>query len=265
MRIVRFSRGTQVSYGEWEGDRVFPLDGDPFAGASRTGESWGIGEVELLAPVAPPHVLVTMGGYLPEGVDRVPADEEPWLIPKLTPQISGADAVVAVPGDVKSLWVEVELAIVIGRTVRSASLEEAREAIFGFTCMNDVTAADFQFEDVATRRPSKVFDMFRSKSVDSFAALGPCIRTDITEEDVAAGLRLTTHVNGELVGEGNTRTQKFSVSRWVSFASAYMTLQPGDVISLGTPCPCDVAPGDVAELEVEGIGSLRCRIVAREP
>ena len=78
--------------------------------------------------------------------------------------------------------------------------------------MNDVTAADFQFEDVATRSPSKVFDIYRSKSVDSFAALGPCIRTDITEEDVAAGLRLTTHVNGELVGEGNTRTQKFPVT-----------------------------------------------------
>lgn len=263
MRIVRFSRGAQVSYGEWEGERVLPLDGDPFSGASRSGESFEIDEVELLPPVAPPHVLVTMGGYLPDGVDSV--DEEPWLIPKLTPQIGGADAVVAVPADIQHLWVEVELAIVIGRTVRSASPEEAREAIFGFTCMNDVTAADFQFEDVAARRPSKVFDMFRSKSVDSFAALGPCIRTDLTEDDVAAGLRLTAHVNGELAGEGNTRRQKFPVSRWVSFASAYTTLQPGDVISLGTPCPCEGAPGDVAELTVEGIGSLRCRIVAREP
>jgi 2-keto-4-pentenoate hydratase/2-oxohepta-3-ene-1,7-dioic acid hydratase in catechol pathway len=204
-----------------------------------------------------------MGGYLPDGVDRV--DEEPWLFPKLTPEIGGADAVVAMPAEIESLWVEVELAIVIGRRVRSASLEEAREAICGFTCMNDVTAADFQFEDIATMRRSPVLDIFRSKSVDTFAALGPCIRTDITEEDVAAGLRLTTHVNGELVGEGNTRRHKFSVSRWVSFVSAYTTLQPGDVISLGTPCPCDVSPGDIAELGVEGIGSLRCRIVTREP
>jgi 2-keto-4-pentenoate hydratase/2-oxohepta-3-ene-1,7-dioic acid hydratase in catechol pathway len=263
VRVVRFACGTDVSYGEWAGELVFVLDGDPFAGARRTGASFGIGEVELLAPVAPPHVLVTMGGYLPDGVDRV--DEEPWLIPKLTRQIGGADAVVTVPGDIQHLWAEVELAIVIGRTVRSASLEEAREAIFGFTCMNDVTAADFQFEDVVTRRPSKVFDMFRSKSVDSFAALGPCIRTDLTEDDVAAGLELTTHVNSELVGEGNTSRHKFSASRWVSFASAYATLQPGDVISCGTPCPCEVSAGDVVELAVEGIGSLRCSIVGREP
>ena len=264
MRLVRFSRGTQVSYGEWEGDRVFPFDGDPFAGASRTGESWGIGEVELLAPVAPPHVLVTMGGYLPEGVDRVPADEEPWLIPKLTPQISGADAVVAVPGDVKSLWVEVELAIVIGRTVRSASLEEAREAIFGFTCMNDVTAR----LPVRGRRDAASLQGVRHVPVEVGGQLRrprPVHPNRHHGGGRCPGLRLTTHVNGELVGEGNTRAQKFAVSRWVSFASAYMTLQPGDVISLGTPCPCDVAPGDVAELEVEGIGSLRCRTVAREP
>jgi 2-keto-4-pentenoate hydratase/2-oxohepta-3-ene-1,7-dioic acid hydratase in catechol pathway len=263
MRIVRVAHAGEVSYGEWEGEGVFGLDGDPFSGASRSGSSFGIDEVELLAPVTPPHVLVTMGGYLPDGVDRV--DEEPWLFPKLTPDIAGADGVVAVPAEIQHLWTEVELAIVIGRTVRSASLDEAREAIFGFTCMNDVTAADFQFEDVVARTPAKVFDIFRSKSVDTFAALGPCIRTDITEEDVAAGLRLTTYVNGELVGEGNTSRHKFSASRWVSFVSAYTTLQPGDVISLGTPCPCEVSAGDVAELEVEGIGSLRCRIVAREP
>jgi 2-keto-4-pentenoate hydratase/2-oxohepta-3-ene-1,7-dioic acid hydratase in catechol pathway len=265
VRVVRFSRGSEVSFGEWGGDRVFVLDGDPFAGARRAGVSFGIDEVELLAPVEPPHLLATMGGYLPDGVDRVPPDEEPWLLPKLTPAISGADGAVILPPDVQSLWVEVELAIVIGRTVRGASTEEAREAIFGFTCVNDVTAADFLYDDVEARRPSPVFDIFRSKSVDTFVALGPCIRTDITEEDVAAGLRLTTHVNGRLAGEGNTRTQKFPVSRWVSFASAYTTLQPGDVISLGTPCPCEVSAGDVAELAVEGIGRLRSRILPAEP
>lgn len=93
--------------------------------------------------------------------------------------------------------------------------------------------------------------------------MGPWISTDLTEEDVIAGLKITGYVNGELAGEGNTGRQKFTPAQWVRFASSVTTLRPGDAIALGTPAPCDAVVGDTFEIAVERIGRLPGRIVPK--
>jgi 2-keto-4-pentenoate hydratase/2-oxohepta-3-ene-1,7-dioic acid hydratase in catechol pathway len=191
-----------------------------------------------------------MGGFIKDGV-RPPADAVPWLVPKASAWTQGDNAEIAVPRFIEKVWAEVEIAVVIGRAIHSASIEDARAAILGYTCFNDASAPQF----LAAR------DWWRMKSIDTFASLGPWIRTDLSELEISNGLRLSVRVNGELKGEGNTKDFRFAPSEVVRFASDYTTLYPGDVISLGCPKTVEVGPGDEVELAVESVGVLRNRIV----
>jgi len=248
------------TYGEVEGDRFQPLTGG-LTDHRAEGDPVALGDVELLAPTAPRSMLMTMGGFMPADGSPLPPNATPWLVPKLTTSVGGDNAVVVVPTYVTTIWIEIELAIVIGKTIHNATPDEARDAILGYTIFNDVSAPQYLF-DVATMTPQPQFDIWRAKSLDTFAVMGPWIRTDLTEADVAAGLELTTTINGEVAGGGNTKNHKFPMSTWVSFASHHVTLGPGDVISLGTPAPCVAAPGDSVTLEVEGVGVLHNSLVS---
>ena len=259
--LARARIGGRNEMGEVNGDSFQPLAGDDLTALTPVGSALPLADVELLAPTEPRSLVVTMGGFLPAD-GTLPPDATPWLVPKLTTSIGGQNAVIEVPPFVSTVWIEIELAIVIGKTVYNASPDEAREAILGYTIFNDASAPQYLFGDLATMSPAAQFDIWRAKSIDTFAAMGPWIRTDITEDDVAAGMRLTTKINGSLAGEGNTRNHKFPMSTWVSFASRHVTLYPGDVISLGTPCPCVAAPGDSVELEIEGLGVLHNSLVS---
>jgi 2-keto-4-pentenoate hydratase/2-oxohepta-3-ene-1,7-dioic acid hydratase in catechol pathway len=238
------------------------LAGDVFATPSRHGEPVALADVALKSPTAPRTVLVTMGGFLPADGTPLAPDAVPWLVPKVTPRVSGDGGQVVVPSFVSTLWIEVELAIVIGKLARNVTPDEARAAIFGYTCFNDVSAPQFILADVAQRTPSVELDIWRAKSIETFASMGPWIRTDLSEERIQEGLALRTKVNGVTRAQGNTRDHKFLPATWVAFASRYTTLYPGDVISLGTPEPCEASPGDVVELEIEGIGALHNYVVA---
>jgi 2-keto-4-pentenoate hydratase/2-oxohepta-3-ene-1,7-dioic acid hydratase in catechol pathway len=252
--------GTET-YGEVAGEQFTPHAGE-IGSLDGAGDPVPLADVKLLAPTEPRALLVTMGGFLPPDVTSMPPEARPWLVPKMPTSISGEGGVVVVPPFVSVVWVEVEVAIVIGKTVHNAGLDEAREAIFGYTVFHDASAPQFLFADVATYAPATEFDIWRAKSMDTFASMGPWIRTDLTEKDIADGLQLTARINGEVRSEGNTRNQKFAMSTWVSHASQHATLQPGDVISLGTPAPAAAQPGDELELEVEGIGVLHNTLVA---
>jgi 2-keto-4-pentenoate hydratase/2-oxohepta-3-ene-1,7-dioic acid hydratase in catechol pathway len=264
MRIGRADLGGRVQYGEIEGDTFHALSGDPFAGVSRSGASAPLGELRLLSPVEPRRVLITMAGFKPADCTPLPPGSVPWLLPKLAAPISGDHGVITVPSSLEGsiIWAEVELALVIGRTVRSASAAEARDAIFGYTCFNDVSAPQFLFDDPRAPKLRAAPDSYRAKSVDTFASVGPWIETSITPEDVAAGLDLIARVNGEVVVHGSTRNHKFPMTDWVVAASELTTLEPGDLIALGTPKPAEVVPGDAIELEIERIGVLRNTVVA---
>ncbi len=155
---------------------------------------------------------------------------------------------------------EVELGVVIGRRTRHVPAETALEAVFGYTVGNDVSARDLQFADR---------QWVRAKSLDTFCPLGPVVvtRDEVPDPQVLA---LRTRINGELVQDSSTAEMIFGVAELIAFCSRSFTLEPGDVILTGTPWGCgefmtpprSLRPGDVMECEVEGIGTLRNRVVA---
>lgn len=146
---------------------------------------------------------------------------------------------------------EGELAIVIGRRARQIAASDWRTFVLGFTCANDVTARDLQKRDV---------QFTRGKSFDTFCPLGPWIETELDP----ANLHLLTRVNGEIKQDGRTSDMVFKAGELLAFISDIMTLEPGDVVLTGTPAGVGpLLPGDVVEVEIEGIGTLRNEVVAR--
>jgi len=254
MLVARALIDGETRYGEVEDGTFHPLSAAPFDGGTRTGAAVPLANVTLEAPTAPGRMLMMMGGFMPADGSPLPPGAEPWLTPKAPTWVSGDGAAIVRPKFLtKDLWIEPEIAIVIGRQVRGASRQEARDAILGFTCFNDATASEYL----------PAGDWWRAKSIETFASMGPWVRTDLTEEDILEGLRITCRVNGTQRVDANTSRLKWPVSYVVSFVSQHVTLFPGDVISLGTPqAGIDVQPGDVTECEVEGIGVLHNRIVA---
>jgi 2-keto-4-pentenoate hydratase/2-oxohepta-3-ene-1,7-dioic acid hydratase in catechol pathway len=263
MRIGRARIAGELRAGEIEDGRFHPLSGDVLAGsATRTGESVPLEDVRLESPIEPNRILITMGGFMPPDGSPLPPGAVPWLLPKLASATSGDHGTIVVPGYLtKPVWIEAELAIVIGRELRSASEQEALDGILGFTCFNDVSAAEFLFDDIRAPKLKPTSDIFRAKSIDTFSSMGPWIDTGLSASTVEAGLEIATRINGELRGGGNTRNQKFAMAAFVQAASAVTTLTPGDVIALGTPKPCEAQAGDAVEIEIEELGVLHNRLV----
>jgi 2-keto-4-pentenoate hydratase/2-oxohepta-3-ene-1,7-dioic acid hydratase in catechol pathway len=146
---------------------------------------------------------------------------------------------------------EGELGVVIARRARRVSVAEALDVVMGFTCINDVTVRDLQKKDV---------QYTRAKGFDTFCPLGPEIVAGLDP----ARLRLQTRVNGVVRQDSSTSDLIFDVPTVISFVSQHMTLEPGDVICTGTPAGVgNLTPGDVVEVEIEGIGVLRNHVVAR--
>jgi 2-keto-4-pentenoate hydratase/2-oxohepta-3-ene-1,7-dioic acid hydratase in catechol pathway len=146
---------------------------------------------------------------------------------------------------------EGELGVVIARRARRVPVAEALDVVLGFTCINDVTVRDLQKKDV---------QYTRAKGFDTFCPIGPEIVPGLDP----AKLRLRTRVNGVVRQDASTSDLIFDVPTVLSFVSHHMTLEPGDVICTGTPAGVgNLAPGDVVEVEIEGIGVLRNHVVAR--
>jgi 2-keto-4-pentenoate hydratase/2-oxohepta-3-ene-1,7-dioic acid hydratase in catechol pathway len=265
MRIARGRIGGKPVFGELEGDRFHCLTGDVFSAPSRTGASLALEDVPLLSPLDPARILLVLGGYMPPDGSPLPPGTQPRLAAKIVSGVGGDGSEIVIPSFVTTkIWIEVELAVVVGRTLRAADREQATDAIWGYTCFNDASAPEF-ITDLESGTSLPQPDYFRAKSIETFATMGPCIRTDLSEEQITEGLQLSARVNGELRARGSTSLQKFPVSEVVSFVSQQTTLVRGDVIALGTPQTCLAGPGDSVELEVEGIGSFRNLIVASNP
>src|SRR5262249_39993726 len=156
---------------------------------------------------------------------------------------------IELPGASQQVEHEGELGVVIGRIARKIlSDEDPLSYVFGYTCVNDVTARDLQRKDV---------QFTRGKSFDTFCPVGPWIETDIDP----ASLTVETHLNGELKQKGNTAYMAFSVAFLIRYISEIMTLYPGDLIATGTPAGVSrMKSGDTVEVEVSGIGKLMNRV-----
>lgn len=213
-----------------------------------------LGEVTILPCVMPTKVICVGINYAAHGEEldwEVP--EEPMLFFKPSSSVIGSGQQIVLPAESQRVDYEAELAVVMGQTARNISEDEAPEAIFGYTCANDVTARDIQ------ERESQ---FFRCKGFDTFCPIGPWIETEPPSLDELA---ITTTVNGNVVQQGTTADMIHKPHFLVSHISRYMTLNPGDVILTGTPRGVgQLHPGDEVRIEVENVGLLINPVMADE-
>lgn len=247
--FVRFEQGDRVSYGLLQGDLVRPIRGDLFGEHELLAETILLSSVRLLAPVNPSKVIAVGLNYQSHLGDRVPASD-PGLFAKYPTCLVGPGDSIIRPPDSRNLHYEGEMVIVIGKEAKNVSEAEAADYVFGVTAGNDVSERDWQSGDL---------QWFRAKASDTFGPVGPVIARGLDHND----LLLQTRVNGEVRQSARTGDLLFDVEAIVSYVSRYVTLLPGDIIFTGTPGSTQaLQPGDVVEVELEGVGVLRNPVVA---
>jgi 2-keto-4-pentenoate hydratase/2-oxohepta-3-ene-1,7-dioic acid hydratase in catechol pathway len=249
-RYVRYAAGGTTAFGLLDGQTVRELSGDLFASPRPTGRTLRLDQVKLLAPVVPGKVIAVGLNYLTHLGER-PAATYPGLFAKMPTSIVGPEADVIYPPDATNLHFEGELVVVHGRRARDVSPVDAPNYVFGVAAGNDISERDWQRAGL---------QWFRAKASDTFGPLGPMIVTGLNYGD----LLLQTRVNGEVLQSQRTKDLVFDVPTIVSYISRYVTLEPGDVIYTGTPGTTKaMKPGDVVEVEIEGIGILRNKVVKK--
>lgn len=250
---VRFESAGRPAYGIIEDEKIRELRGGLFEALEFTGRDFAQAGVKLLAPCEPPKILAVGQNYISHLGERK-RPERPEMFYKPISSLQDPLGPIELPADAEDVHYEGELVVVINRTVRNASREEAAASIFGVTCGNDVSDRNWQ------RGAGKDVQYWRAKGCDTFAPLGPVIVTGLDYSD----LLLTTRVNGAIVQQQRTSDLIFDVPEVISFVSRYVTLQQGDVIYTGTPGNTRaMKPGDVVEVEIEGIGTLRNPVVQK--
>jgi 2-keto-4-pentenoate hydratase/2-oxohepta-3-ene-1,7-dioic acid hydratase in catechol pathway len=246
MRACRYRHDGAERWGVVEGDRVRPLTGEPWAGGLPEGKPLALGEVALLAPVQPSKVVCVGRNYAAharEMGNEVP--KQPLLFLKPPSSVIGPLEPIRCPPQSSDVQHEAELGVVMGRALSRAGAAEARQAIFGWTCINDVTARDIQREE-------KQFT--RAKGFDTFCPVGPWVDTSLDWADLSVSCR----VNGAERQRASTRDMTFDPYALLAYISNIMTLWPGDLVATGTPEGVGrLQAGDWVEVEVSGLGILR--------
>lgn len=247
MKLYRVATGGGPRWCREDGPgRLRLLQGDPFGGSRDGAETLALSEARLLAPATPSKIVAIGLNYKDHAAERgKPIPAEPLVFLKPETAVVGPGEAIRIPEWAGRIDHEAELGIVIGcETKDLASPEAAAASILGAVCVNDVTARELQDKDV---------QFTRAKGFDTFCPIGPCLVTDLATDDLAVRCR----VNGEERQASRTSQLIFPVDYLVWFVSRVMTLRPGDIISTGTPAGIGrLVPGDVVEIEVEGVGIL---------
>ena len=240
MRFAKISTPQGPRFARLEGDRATLLDAPPWSGAvhgAPTAQSWS--ERDLLCPVEPTKIVCIGRNYAAHAKELgndVPT--EPLLFLKPPSSLLDPGGMVVLPKASTQVEHESELGVVIGARARNVAAVDALAVVFGYTTVNDVTARDLQKKDG---------QWTRAKGFDTFCPVGPWIETDVD----TARLRVQCRVNGAVRQDGLTSQMIFDVRALVVYVSGIMTLEPGDLISTGTPDGVGpLAPGDACEVEL---------------
>jgi 2-keto-4-pentenoate hydratase/2-oxohepta-3-ene-1,7-dioic acid hydratase in catechol pathway len=259
MKLCRFqpkdkaAGRTEAFHGAISGETVRQLPGDIFGKWGATDRSWPLSDVKLLTPVEPSKIVCLGRNYVEHAAEfgNAPPKEPIIFLKPPSALLAPGDPIVLVP-NVQRTDFEGELTIVIGRRCYQLSdSEDLRPYVAGYTLLNDVSARDYQALDK---------QWTRAKAFDTFCPLGPVIETEF---DVAHGT-IETRLNGVRKQYAPLTAMIFPVDVIIRFVSRVMTLLPGDVIATGTPA--GVSPmkaGDVVEITIDGIGTLRNPVVDR--
>ena len=250
MKIVRFAVDSRVRYGILNGESIQAIEDKPFRYIKPTDHHYQLSEVELMSPCTPSKIVALGLNYHSHAEEikaRLP--NAPLIFLKPPTAIIGPEANIIYPATSNRVDYEGELAVVIKKPVWRVSIEDALDYVLGYTCFNDVTARDLQNRNV---------QWTRAKSFDTFAAVGPCIETELEPGNVA----LETYLNGKLKQQGSTSDLIYSIPELINFISHVMSLLPGDIIATGTPSGIGpMNPGDTVEVKIEPIGILRNYVV----
>jgi acylpyruvate hydrolase len=284
MRLVTFSHGGHVGPGAVvaRGGQEFvlglsmPADMLQLLNAGEAGLTWAsntiatadkghllpLANVALFAPVPRPGKIICLGHnyYDHMGQGRTEPTEYPTFFCKTSNTVIGPGQAIVIPRVSQQVDYEAELAVVMGRRVRHVTPERALEFVAGYTIFNDVSARDYQ---------KRTTQWMIGKSFDTFGPMGPALVTTDEIPDPHS-LELVLTVNGQEMQRTNTRNMIFSISRLIAYLSEVMTLEPGDIISTGTPAktvlakslPPFLKPGDKVKICIEGIGELLNPVVA---
>jgi 2-keto-4-pentenoate hydratase/2-oxohepta-3-ene-1,7-dioic acid hydratase in catechol pathway len=219
--------------------------------------------VEYLPAVYPGKILAIGRNYVDHAIEGGSAPPSaPLIFNKISTSLSAHDAPIVLPSISTQVDYEAELAVVIGEPAKRVSETEALNYVFGYTLIDDVSARDLQFGDG---------QWVRGKGLDTFAPLGPFITTRAEIADVQS-LNIEGRLNGQVMQSSNTSKMIFNVAYLISYISQGITLEPGDVIATGTPegvgifrdPPVLLKHGDVFEVTIEGLGTLRNPVIAAE-
>ena len=244
---ARYSVDGVVAHGVVEGGSVRRLTAAPYEEHEVTDDARALDEVKLLSPVMPGKVVAIGLNYRSHLGDRTPPSvPEPFF--KTASSVIGPGDEIVIPKEALAEGVnvqpEAELAVVISKTARRVSADDALDYVLGYTCGNDVSARTWQANDLS---------WWRAKSSDTFTPLGPVIVSGLDP----SALRLVGRINGEVSQEQMTSDLLYGVPRIIEFVTSVLTLNPGDVIMTGTPgSPSNIGDGDVVDVEIDGIGKL---------
>jgi 2-keto-4-pentenoate hydratase/2-oxohepta-3-ene-1,7-dioic acid hydratase in catechol pathway len=245
-RIYRVRQDEETFYAVEQGGEVRRATGDPF-GSLSAGDPLrgGLGAVTVLAPVAPSKIVCVGLNYKDHAAETGKAlPAEPLIFMKPSTAVIGPGDPIRLPPGVGRVDHEAELGIVIGRRAHRVPRSRAWDFILGLICVNDVTARDLQ---------NKESQYTRCKGFDTFAPIGPCIATGLN----GGPRQVEGWVNQQRRQSSSTQHLIFPVEQLVEFITFVMTLEPGDIISTGTPQGIGpLSHGDSVRIVVEGVGEL---------
>lgn len=246
-RFIRFEKWGMELCGEITGEQVTVYDGPFWSDGNRTDQVIELSEVNLLPPVIPSKIIcvgLNYHSHVKESRSAIKPPERPLIFLKPPSSMLHHGGEIVYPPEVDRVDYEAELGVVIGRKGRSIPINQVDEFIFGYTCVNDVTARNLQAIDG---------QWTRAKGFDSFCPVGPEVVTGIDPSDLA----VEAYLNGERKQSGRTSEMIFSIPYLIEYISSIMTLLPGDIISTGTPQGIDpMQKGDRIEVRIEKVGSL---------
>jgi 2-keto-4-pentenoate hydratase/2-oxohepta-3-ene-1,7-dioic acid hydratase in catechol pathway len=253
MRWARFDNGGTATFGIVEGDSIIPVRGSPFASWERTAARRKLAEVKLLIPFEPVTFYacgLNYADHVREAAAKLGTEpnipKQPDIGYRANNALIAQDEPIVIPQDATDkVQYEGELVAVIGQKCKHLTREDALSAVLGYTIGNDVSERTWQRGDRT---------LWRAKNTDTFKPMGPWIETDVDLDSLVTKVRL----NGEELIAFPTNHMVFGVVDFLVAMTKYLTLYPGDMVWMGTEgATKDMTHGDVCEIEIAGIGTLR--------
>ncbi|WP_419904787.1 fumarylacetoacetate hydrolase family protein [Kiloniella sp.] len=245
-QYVHYEYQGETHYGVLSGDKITPLKEGLFPLSERTDTKLSLEDIRFLPPSDAGKVFAVGMNFASHMASASKAPPPMFL--KLPSSLAGHGQIITVPGDAGNVHFEGELVLIIGTRAKDVSEQEAGDYIFGVSAGNDLTERSWQGSDL---------QWMRSKASDGFGPVGPSVVTGLDWNN----LLLTTRLNGEIVQQENTRNMIHKPEKVVSYLSQYFTLEPGDMIFMGTPGRTSALNhGDEVSVEIEGVGLIANRI-----